>query len=82
MPRTVETPTDIQSCGAGKGLCWEVSLPRATGCRPPRARFLQTKGLGHHRIVTNADVITEALGFLEQAGQLDSDVPERLDLGA
>jgi hypothetical protein len=43
---------------------------------------LQTKGLGHHRIVTNADVITEALGFLEQAGQLDSDVPERLDLGA
>jgi hypothetical protein len=30
----------------------------------------------------NADVITEALGFLEQADLLDSDVPECLDLGA
>jgi pimeloyl-ACP methyl ester carboxylesterase len=44
----------------------------------PRARFLQTKGLGHRRIMIDPDVLTEAIAFLEQ----ESDVAERLDLGA
>jgi pimeloyl-ACP methyl ester carboxylesterase len=42
-----------------------------------RARFRQTNGLGHRRILVDPDVITEAVAFLE-----DSDVAERLDLGA
>jgi pimeloyl-ACP methyl ester carboxylesterase len=44
----------------------------------PKARFLQTKGLGHRRILIDPDVVTEAVAFLQQG----SDVAERLDLGA
>ncbi|WP_020385968.1 alpha/beta hydrolase [Kribbella catacumbae] len=42
-----------------------------------RAHFLQTNGLGHRRIMVDPEVITEAVAFLQ-----DSDVAERLDLGA
>jgi pimeloyl-ACP methyl ester carboxylesterase len=49
-------------------------LVRAYG---PRAHFLATNGLGHSRILGDPEVITEAVAFLQ-----DSDVPERLDLGA
>ncbi|TDU87403.1 pimeloyl-ACP methyl ester carboxylesterase [Kribbella voronezhensis] len=49
-----------------------------------KARFLQTKGLGHRRIMIDPDVITEAVAFLTAADLSDqnSDVAERLDLGA
>jgi len=43
----------------------------------PRAHFLQTNGLGHRRIMIDPEVITEAVAFIEE-----SDVAERLDLGA
>lgn len=46
----------------------------------PRAVFLQTNGLGHRRIMTDPEVITEAVAFLQEA--VASDVAERLDLGA
>lgn len=42
-----------------------------------KARFLQTNGLGHRRIMVDPEVITEAVAFVQ-----DSDVAERLDLGA
>ncbi|WBQ03053.1 alpha/beta hydrolase [Kribbella sp. CA-293567] len=49
----------------------------------PRAHFLQTNGLGHRRILVDPEVITEAVAFLQdQAGRRESDVAERLDLGA
>jgi hypothetical protein len=82
MPRTVETPTDNSELRRREGALLGRQLAQGNGVPAAEARFLQTKGLGHHRIVTNAGVITEALGFLEQADLLDSDVPERLDLGA
>ncbi|WP_433167543.1 alpha/beta fold hydrolase [Kribbella sp. CA-247076] len=43
----------------------------------PRARFRSTSGLGHSRILTDPDVIAEAVAFLQ-----GSDVPEGLDLSA
>jgi pimeloyl-ACP methyl ester carboxylesterase len=48
-----------------------------------KAHFLQTNGLGHRRIMVDPEVITEAVAFIqdEQSSQ-DSDVAERLDLGA
>ena len=49
----------------------------------PRAHFLQTNGLGHRRIMVDPEVITEAVAFLQdQHSVQDSDVAERLDLGA
>jgi hypothetical protein len=42
-----------------------------------KAHFLQTTGLGHRRIMLDPEVITEAVAYLQ-----DSDVAERLDLGA
>ncbi|QNE21771.1 alpha/beta hydrolase [Kribbella qitaiheensis] len=49
----------------------------------PKARFLQTKGLGHRRIMIDPDVITEAVAFIAEGSAIaDSDVAERLDLGA
>jgi pimeloyl-ACP methyl ester carboxylesterase len=53
----------------------------------PHAHFRPTSGLGHHRILSDPAVITEAVAFL-QADQHaleqepDSDVPEGLDLSA
>lgn len=48
-----------------------------------RAHFLQTNGLGHRRIMVDPEVITEAVAFLQDQQSLqDSDVAERLDLGA
>ena len=43
----------------------------------PRARFRQTNGLGHRRIMVDPDVVAEAVAFVSS-----SDVAERLDLGA
>jgi hypothetical protein len=43
----------------------------------PRATFVRTTGLGHHRIVTDEQVMTAAVDFLTT-----SDVAEGLDLGA
>ena len=43
-----------------------------------KARFRQTKGLGHRRIMIDPDVVTEAVAFVQEG----SDVAERLDLGA
>ena len=43
----------------------------------PKARFRQTTGLGHRRIMIDPDIVTEAVAFLQE-----SDVAERLDLGA
>ena len=54
-------------------------LLRAYG---PRAHFLPTSGLGHSRILADPEVITEAVAFLQDSDVQDSDVPERLDLGA
>lgn len=55
-------------------------LLRAYG---PQAHFLATTGLGHRRIMIDPEVITEAVAFLQDQQSLqDSDVPERLDLGA
>jgi hypothetical protein len=61
----------------------------------PKARFVQTTGLGHRRIIIDPDVITEAVTFLaseeskvptsgssDATVPSDSDVAERLDLGA
>jgi len=49
----------------------------------PKAHFLQTNGLGHRRIMIDPEVITEAVAFLQdQQSSQDSDVAERLDLGA
>jgi pimeloyl-ACP methyl ester carboxylesterase len=58
----------------------------------PKARFVQTTGLGHRRIMIDPTVIAEAVNFLasEESKGLtsgpsdvtDSDVAERLDLGA
>ncbi|TCM43399.1 alpha/beta hydrolase [Kribbella sp. VKM Ac-2568] len=48
----------------------------------PRAHFLQTNGLGHRRIMTDPEVITEAVAFVQDSLGVDSDVAERLDLGA
>jgi pimeloyl-ACP methyl ester carboxylesterase len=42
-----------------------------------KARFRQTKGLGHRRIMIDPDVVNEAVAFVTA-----SDVAERLDLGA
>ncbi|MFI5708756.1 alpha/beta hydrolase [Kribbella sp. NPDC051620] len=42
-----------------------------------KAHFLQTNGLGHRRIMVDPEVITEAVAYIQ-----DSDVAERLDLGA
>jgi pimeloyl-ACP methyl ester carboxylesterase len=42
-----------------------------------KAHFLQTNGLGHRRIMVDPEVVTEAVAYLQ-----DSDVAERLDLGA
>ncbi|MDX6263654.1 MAG: hypothetical protein QOH84_5342 [Kribbellaceae bacterium] len=48
-----------------------------------KAHFLQTNGLGHRRIMIDQEVITEAVGFIQdQQSSEDSDVAERLDLGA
>jgi pimeloyl-ACP methyl ester carboxylesterase len=47
----------------------------------PRAHFLGTSGLGHRRIMTDPEVITEAVAFLQES-DVASDVPEGLDLGA
>ncbi|WP_238162986.1 alpha/beta hydrolase [Kribbella capetownensis] len=52
-------------------------LLRAYG---PRAHFLATTGLGHRRIMTDPEVITEAVAFLQDARV--SDVAEGLDLSA
>ncbi|MFI6831190.1 alpha/beta hydrolase [Kribbella sp. NPDC050241] len=52
-------------------------LLRAYG---PRAHFLATTGLGHRRIMTDPEVITEAVAFLQDAR--GSDVAEGLDLSA
>jgi pimeloyl-ACP methyl ester carboxylesterase len=46
----------------------------------PKARFRQTNGLGHRRIMVDPDVIAEAVAFVSSADVLD--VAERLDLGA
>ncbi|GAA3558768.1 alpha/beta hydrolase [Kribbella ginsengisoli] len=48
-----------------------------------KAHFLQTNGLGHRQIMVDPEVVTEAVAFVqdEQSVQ-DSDVAERLDLGA
>jgi pimeloyl-ACP methyl ester carboxylesterase len=55
-------------------------LLRAYG---PRAHFLPTSGLGHRRILSDPEVITEAVAFLQDQQSLqDSDVAEGLDLGA
>lgn len=43
----------------------------------PKATFVRTTGLGHHRIVTDEQVMTAAVDFLTT-----SDVAEGLDLGA
>ncbi|TDO44631.1 pimeloyl-ACP methyl ester carboxylesterase [Kribbella sp. VKM Ac-2527] len=49
----------------------------------PRAHFKQTNGLGHRRIMVDPAVITEAVTFLSHTEDArDSDVAERLDLGA
>lgn len=42
-----------------------------------KAHFLQTNGLGHRKIMVDPEVITEAVAYIQ-----DSDVAERLDLGA
>jgi pimeloyl-ACP methyl ester carboxylesterase len=48
-----------------------------------KAHFLQTNGLGHRRIMIDPEVITEAVAFLQdQRSTENSDVAERLDLGA
>jgi pimeloyl-ACP methyl ester carboxylesterase len=57
-------------------------LLRAYG---PRAHFLPTNGLGHSRILSDPEVITEAVAFLQDSdvrSDVPSDVAERLDLGA
>ncbi|ADB31573.1 conserved hypothetical protein [Kribbella flavida DSM 17836] len=51
--------------------------PRLLTAYGPRATFRQTTGLGHRRIMTDPDVVAEAVAFLR-----GSDVAERLDLGA
>jgi pimeloyl-ACP methyl ester carboxylesterase len=49
----------------------------------PRARFLQTNGLGHRRIMVDPEVITEAVAFIQDKHSVqDSDVAEGLDLSA
>jgi pimeloyl-ACP methyl ester carboxylesterase len=53
-------------------------LLRAYG---PHAHFLPTSGLGHRRIMTDPEVITEAVAFLQDS-EGRSDVPEGLDLSA
>lgn len=53
-------------------------LLRAYG---PRAHFLPTSGLGHRRIMTDPEVITEAVAFLQDS-DVTSDVAEGLDLSA
>ncbi|MEV6418090.1 alpha/beta hydrolase [Kribbella sp. NPDC051718] len=48
-----------------------------------KAHFLQTNGLGHRRIMVDPEVITEAVAYIQdQLSIQDSDVAERLDLGA
>jgi pimeloyl-ACP methyl ester carboxylesterase len=48
-----------------------------------RAYYLSTNGLGHRRIMVDPEVITEAVAFVQdQRSSEDSDVAERLDLGA
>ncbi|WP_328321780.1 alpha/beta hydrolase [Kribbella sp. NBC_00382] len=48
-----------------------------------KAHFLQTNGLGHRGIMVDPEVITEAVAYIQDQHSIqDSDVAERLDLGA
>ncbi|NEA37202.1 alpha/beta hydrolase [Streptomyces sp. SID13031] len=60
-----------------------AQAPKLLAQYGPKAHFLQTNGLGHRRIMIDPEVITEAVAYVQDQHTIqDSDVAERLDLGA